>query len=131
MQLASRHGLTGRATSDLPALLLAVPAFAATWIGQSVDRILRSSLSAYMGLALSAILSIAGALLYVANSNRRSFYTIKSITLFHGLVGLKSVDVSWFILAILSAGVSAYLAETLRDKVRSYMRAVKNGCKPD
>jgi len=113
--------------SDMPALLLAVPAFAATWIGQSVDRILRSSSSAYVGLAVSAVLSITSALLYVANSNRRSFDTIRSVSLFHGLVSLKNVDVSWFILAIAASIMAAYLAEMLRDKVRSYMRALKHG----
>jgi hypothetical protein len=117
--------------SDLPALLLAVPAFAATWIGQSVDRILRSSSSAYVGLAISAVLSIASALLYVANSGGRSFYTIKNVTLLHGLVSLKDVDMSWFILAFIASVVTAYLAEMLRDKVRSYMRAVKNGSQAD
>jgi hypothetical protein len=117
--------------SDLPALLLAVPAFAATWIGQSVDRILRSSASAYIGLAISAVLSVASALLYVANSSQRSFYTIKNIVVFHGLVGLKNVDVSWFILALVASVVTAYLAEMLRDKVRSYMRALKNGSQLD
>jgi hypothetical protein len=113
--------------SDLPALLLAVPAFAATWIGQSVDRILRSSSSAYMGLATAAALSITSALLYVANSSRRSFDTIKNISLFHGHVSLKDVDISWFILAFVASVVAAYLAELLRDKVRSYMRALKHG----
>jgi hypothetical protein len=113
--------------SDLPALLLTVPAFAATWIGQSVDRILRSSASAYMGLVISAVVSLASALLYVANSAGRSFYTIKSLTVFHGHISLKGVDISWFVLALVASVIAAYLAETLRDKVRSYMRAVKNG----
>jgi hypothetical protein len=114
-------------SSDMPAFLLAVPAFAATWIGQSVDRILRSSSSAYVGLALSAVLSIASALLYVANASRRSFYTIRHLTFVHSLVSLKGVDVSWFVLALVASVVAAYLAETLRDKVRSYMRALKHG----
>lgn len=122
-------GLQGAlgAPSDLPALLLAVPAFAATWIGQSVDRILRSSSAAYVGLAAAATLSIASALLYVANSSRRSFYTIKDVSLFRGLVSLKDIDVSWFILALAASVIAAYLAEVLRDKVRSYMRALKHG----
>jgi hypothetical protein len=113
--------------SDLPAFLLAVPAFAATWIGQSVDRVLRSSSSAYMGLAISAILSVTSALLYVANSSRRSFYIINDVRLFRGLITLKDVDISWFILALIASVISAYLAELLRDKVRSYMRALKSG----
>jgi hypothetical protein len=111
--------------SDLPALLLTVPAFAATWVGQAVDRILRSSSSAYVGLAASAILSLGSALLYVANSSRRSFYTIRHLEVFHGLIRLQGVDVSWFVLALFASVVAAYLAETLRDKVRSYMRALR------
>jgi hypothetical protein len=127
IQPGLRQSLTS--ASDLPALLLAVPGFAAAWIGQSVDRILRSSSSAYVGLAISAVLSIASALLYVANSDGRSFYTIKSISVFNGLISLKHVDVSWFILALVASLLSAYLAEMLRDKVRSYMRALKNGAR--
>jgi hypothetical protein len=117
------------ATSDLPALLLAIPAFAATWVGQSVDRILRSSLSAYIGLAVSAGLSITSALLYVANYNGMFFFPLRSV-MFHNLIGVKGVDLSWYVLAICASVVSAYLAEMLRDKARSYMRALKNGSRP-
>lgn len=117
--------------SDLPALLLAVPAFAATWIGQSIDRILRSSAAAYVCLAISAVVSLASALVYVANSSGRSFYIIRDWSLTNGLITLKDVDLSWFILAVIASFVSAYLAESLRDKVRSYMRALRNGTRLD
>ena len=104
------------ASSDLPALLLAVPAFAATWIGQSVDRILRSSLSAYVGLSISAVLSMASALLYVANSNGISFLPVRNATFFGGLVGAKDIDMTWFCLAFAASVVTAYLAEMLREQ---------------
>jgi hypothetical protein len=108
--------------TDLPALLLAVPAFAATWIGASADRVQRSSIAAYIGLGVSTAISLASALLYIANSNHKSFFTIGNFTFDHGLIHLKNVDATWLILALVSSIMSAYLAETLRDNVRNYMK---------
>jgi hypothetical protein len=108
--------------TDLPALLLAVPAFAATWIGASADRVQRSSINTYIGLGLSTAISLASALLYIANSNHKSFLTIGSFTFYHGLIHLKHVDAAWLVLALVSSMMSAYLAETLRDNVRNYMK---------
>ncbi len=112
--------------SDLPALLLTVPAFAATWIGNSADRIQRSSICTYIGLGISTVVSLASALLYIANANHKSFLTIRSLTFGHGLVRLNGVDVAWLILALIASLMSAYLAEKLRDKVRNYMKLLAN-----
>ena len=120
-------GLRGRPDAgDLPALLLTVPAFAATWIGNSVDRVQRSSISTYIGLGVSTIVSIGSSLLYIANASHRSFFTIGSFTFYHGLVRLKHVDATWLLLALIASIMSAYLAETLRDKVSGYMRLLAN-----
>lgn len=118
-------------TTDLPALLLAVPAFAATWIGQSAERVQRSSVATYIGLAVSAGVSLASALLYIANANHRSFYTIGNVAFLHGLVRLKDVDVSWLVLALVASIMSAYLVETLRDRVRNYIKLLRNGTSLD
>jgi hypothetical protein len=56
---------------------------------------------------------------------------ITHLKLLNGLITVKDVDVSWFVLALLASVISAYLAELLRDKVRSYMRALKNGTQLD
>jgi hypothetical protein len=112
--------------SDLPALLLAVPAFVATWIGASVDRVQRSSISTYLGLGASTIVSLASAVLYIANSDHRTFLAIGNITLDGGLVRLQGVDAAWPALALLASFVSAFLAERLRYKMAIYMRLLKN-----
>ena len=124
VQPGLRPGAT--VASDLPAVLLTVPAFVATWIGNSVDRVQRSSISTYIGLGVSTVVSLASAVLYIANASHKSFFTIGSFTFYHGLVRLNNVDASWLLLAFIASFMSAYLAETLRDKVRGYMRLLKN-----
>lgn len=115
---------------DMPALLLAVPAFAATWVGHSTERVLRSSISAYVGLAVAAATSACSALVYIANSNHKALYRIGHLTWFHGLIRLNNVDVTWIVLALISSFASAYLAESLRDKVRWYTRMLERWGKP-
>jgi hypothetical protein len=112
--------------SDLPALLLTVPAFVATWIGNSVDRVQRSSISTYIGLGVSTAVSLGSALLYIANANHKAFFTIGSFTFYHGLIRLKDVDATWLLLALIASVVSGYLAESLREKLHWYMRLLAN-----
>jgi hypothetical protein len=113
-------------SSDLPALLLTVPAFVATWIGNSVDRVLRSSIATYIGLGVATFVSLASALLYIANSSGRSFFVIHKYTLDGGLIQINNVDVTWFGLALIASFMSAYLAETLRERASCYMRLLAN-----
>jgi hypothetical protein len=112
--------------SDLPALLLTVPAFVATWIGNSVDRVQRSSISTYVGLGVSTVVSFASALLYIANVNDKSFWKIKNFTFNHGLLRLHNVDGCWLVLALIASIMSAYLAETLRERMHRYMLLLAN-----
>jgi hypothetical protein len=112
--------------SDLPALLLAVPAFVATWIGASVDRVLRSSISTYFGLGVSTAVSLASAVLYIANSDHKELLAMGRITIDHGLVRLQGVDATWLALALIASFTSAYLAEKLRNKMAVYMRLLEN-----
>lgn len=121
-------GLRGAAlgVSDLPALLLTVPAFVATWIGNSVDRVLRSSIATYIGLGVATFVSLASALLYIANANGKSFLTLNGYAFDGGLIRLHAVDVTWFVLASAASFMSAYLAETLRERASSYMRLLAN-----
>src|SRR2546430_2227280 len=57
-------------SSGLPAFLLALPAFAASWLGISSDsyRILRTSLMARLGLIGVGLVSIASSLLFLGQS---------------------------------------------------------------
>lgn len=114
------------ASSDLPAVLLTVPAFVATWIGNSVDRIQRSSISTYIGLGVSIAVSLGSAVLYIANASHKAFLSVGKVTFYHGLVRLNNVDATWMLLALIASVMSAYLAETLRDKIRGYMRLLRN-----
>lgn len=119
-------GLRGVNTNtDMPALLLALPAFAATFVGHSAERVLRSSIASYAGLAIAGVTSACSALVYIANANHKSLYTINHFTLFNGLVRLSNIDISWVILALIASLSSAYLVEVLRDKVRWYMRMLE------
>lgn len=117
---------TGVNASDLPALLLTVPAFVATWIGNSVDRVQRSSIATYLGLGVATFVSLASALLYIANANGKSFLIIHKYALDGGLIRIHNVDITWFGLAFVASLMCAYLAETLRERASCYMRLLAN-----
>jgi hypothetical protein len=61
--------------SDLPAILLALPAFVAALIGPWSDpsRITRASLSTYFGLIMTLLLSVASVLHYILDANIKLF----------------------------------------------------------
>ena len=111
---------------DLQALLLTVPAFVATWIGNSVDRVQRSSIATYLGLGVATFVSLASALLYIANANGKSFLIIHKYALDGGLIRIHNVDITWFGLAFVASLMCAYLAETLRERASCYMRLLAN-----
>lgn len=119
------HG-AGAIPSDLPALLLTVPAFVATWIGNSVDRVQRSSIATYIGLGVATFVSLASALLYIANTGGKTFFTIHKYAFLGGLVRVNNVDITWYALALIASVMSAYLAETLRERASCYMRLLAN-----
>jgi hypothetical protein len=91
-----------------------------------VDRVQRSSIATYIGLGVATFVSLASALLYIANTGGKTFFVIHNFALDGGLIRLRNVDITWFGLALVASLMSAYLAETLRERASGYMRLLAN-----
>ena len=115
--------------SDVPALLIAVPAFIALLVGHWADptRLPRSSLSAYFGLLGTMSLSLIAALLFLLDANR-VFATEIELSLLEGAWKLKS-DLIWLGLTGLAVLQSAYLWWRLYGQTRYYASLPKAGAK--
>ncbi len=89
--------------SDIPALLMAVPAFLAAWIGIGASKasLRYASLTAVAGLAASLVLSVSAIAYYLAQSAGRGIgcrippVRIVSVDIF-------AVDPAWFVLNVVS-----------------------------
>ncbi len=116
-------------SSGLPAFLLALPAFAASWLGISSDsyRILRTSLTARLGLIGVGIVSIISALLFLGQSlglkplSARKF----RFSLFGNFLRLHDVSPWWFWLAMFSVALTATLSYVLIWRSMSYFRSLQ------
>lgn len=110
-----------QANSDLPALLLALPAFAATWVGTSAERILRSSIATYLGLAVTGLAAVASSLLYVANANGQYFYVVHDVSLLSETARLYDFDILWLVLAFGMAALTFILGTRVRRRITRYV----------
>jgi hypothetical protein len=110
--------------TDLAALLLAVPGFAATLVGISTDRVQQSSLTTFGGLAGSAVISFSASVLYVLQSLvwRQSPHVRLS---FLGLFTMPDGDVLWLILAALSVCMTIYLGIEGTYRMHRYLAALR------
>jgi hypothetical protein len=111
---------------DLAALLLALPLFAATWIGQSAERVQQSSLTALFGLAVSGGMSLAASLLYLIQSATwQQQLALKGITLV-GAVEVPPIDRAWACLFMISASTTLWLVRRYRHRSSRYMNKLRN-----
>ncbi|AGZ40566.1 hypothetical protein AFR_11385 [Actinoplanes friuliensis DSM 7358] len=115
--------------TDLAALLLAVPGFAATLVGISTDRVQQSSLTTFIGLVVSASISFAASLLYVLQTLlwRESPQLRLSIL---GVVKLPSGDVVWMVFAALSICTTVYLTVEGTYRMHRYLAALRRRLTP-
>lgn len=125
----TRIGIDGsqnQTNADVPALFIALPAFAAAIAGNWADsrRIPRSSLSTYMGLASTMILSVLAAMFYILNANIDSSL-VRQITLLGHRSPYITIDVIWLILSFLSLIFALYLIRELRNESRYYFYLVR------
>lgn len=119
--LARKSGLQSNA--DLSAFLLAGPALAASWVGHSLERMQRSSLSTYFGLLFTAMVSLSAALLYVVQT--KTGWLVHSVDPdVRDFTFLPEVDVAWVILGLLSFAMSMYLHVVLRGKQNKYLEVL-------
>jgi hypothetical protein len=108
---------------DLAALLLTLPLFAATWTGQSPEKVQQSSLTAYAGLAGAGLVSFAAAVLYLVQAATWKHLSIEGLTVL-GLLPLPPVDLVWISLAACSTVATAMLLARYRRRAHRYLQKV-------
>jgi hypothetical protein len=120
----SEGGETG---SDLPALLLALPAILASWVGykSDSDNLLRTSLTARVGLILAGTLSFASALLYIIQRTGKWQEPHWTVSLLGGTLALGRASVYWVLLSAAALALTVVLGRTLWVRGRRYMGIVR------
>jgi hypothetical protein len=91
-----------------PAILLAATAFVATWLGQSAERVRRSSVTTVIGLAATGAISLTGSLLYLIRSVAGGSWTQAHLPGV-AVLPLPPVDLPWLVLSVLSLSVTGVL----------------------
>ncbi|MEH1168920.1 hypothetical protein V6V47_26390 [Micromonospora sp. CPCC 205539] len=108
-------------SGDVLAFLLAISPVAASFVGYSMEKLQRSSLTTLAGLLIIGLTSVAAALLYVREAPARMIQTVGPPAL-DPLIGHVLVNVG-----VLSVGLAAiinalYLRWRLRDELTHYLR---------
>jgi hypothetical protein len=110
--------------SDIPALLIALPAVASIVIGSWLDisRLRRASLTTYLGLGASLVLSLASALYFLWDA-----YKILPGRRILGLPGSITVrtDIGWLVLSGLAITCSLFLCRDLVRTSKYYFQLIR------
>jgi hypothetical protein len=115
---------TPTVSSDIPALLLALPGVASLVIGSWLDlsRLRQASLATYLGLGVSAVLSLASALYFLLNAYR---VVPGHLTLWISAHVAIKTDVGWLVLAGVAITSCLFLCRDLAATSRYYFQRVK------
>jgi hypothetical protein len=115
------EGPTLSVNADIPALLMALPAFSAILVGHWADatRLPKSSIGAYLGLLGTMAISLVSALLFLLDANR-VFGSEVQLTVFDRQWQIHS-DVIWLSLAGIAIMQAIYLWCALRIEMRYYL----------
>jgi hypothetical protein len=110
--------------SDVPALLLATPAFVGVLIGSWLDlsHLRRASLTTYLALAMTMFLSLGSALYFVLDANHM-LPTAQVMP----VIGSAKVTTDWIWLGLMAVAVThfCFLARMVIDESRYYSQRVK------
>lgn len=112
--------------ADTAALLFAVPLFAATLVGHSIDRVQRSSLATYGTLAVTGATAFLGAALFGLAPN---VFFMRDVTVF-GLFTLPGINVGGLVIAVVAISNVLFLRWLLKYKIRRYLRMLQRWDKP-
>jgi hypothetical protein len=107
--------------ADTAALLLAVPLFATTLVGHSIERVQRSSLATYVGLAITGITAFAGGAVFGLVPGKTS---VSDVNLF-GLFVVPSVNIVGVILSIIGVVNVIYLVWWHKYHSKTYLRMLE------
>lgn len=112
--------------ADTAALLFAVPLFAATLVGHSIDRVQRSSLATYCALAVTGVTAFLGAVLFGLVPG---LFFVENVT-FLGLFDVPGINIGGLVIAVAAIGNVIFLLWRLRFKVRRYVQMLKRWDSP-
>jgi hypothetical protein len=116
----------GISNSDIPAILLAVPAVAASWVGlaSSGESLVGNSLHARLSLILTGALSVTSVVIYLlqdaAATVADQYVTVRSHLMLAGV----SDDPRWTALLVVAFLGFVYIAWHLIARVRNYLRLI-------
>lgn len=113
--------------ADTSALLLAVPLFATTLVGHSIERVQRSSLTTYVGLAVTGATAFIGAAVFGLIPGKTS---VSDISLF-GLFVVPSVNIVGVVLTAIGTANAIYLAWRHRYYTENYREMLKKRTRVD
>jgi len=121
--LSSNHETISN--SDLPAILLALPAIAASWVGLSsnAEALVGSSLHARLSLIFSSILSIASVVIYLLQNAGLKAINESRIKRTH--FTLAGINTPWWAILVTLAFLGLiYASWHLLARVRNYLTLI-------
>ncbi len=115
----AKDQLSATLNSDIPALLLALPAFTAALMGSWSDfsRVRRTSLVAYFGLLGTMVLSVSSALHLVYDANHKLATEIELVAIWGGKITTEKI---WLVLMLLAWTMTLTLLQQLISELRHY-----------
>jgi hypothetical protein len=120
----ARHQIKATLNSDVPALLLALPAFVGVLIGSWLDlsRLRLASLTTYLALIGTMFLSLGSALYFVMDANHM-LPTATAIPFISGA----TVHTDWIWLGLMAVSIThfGFLCRTVIGELRYYAKQVK------
>lgn len=106
-------------SADTSALLLAVPLFAATFVGHSVERVQRSSLATYTGLICVGVTAFLAAILFgLAPSDWLMLSDVRLL----GAIRIGGVNVGGLALAVVTVANVVFLYWVHRYRMQRYLK---------
>lgn len=109
---------SGGPSADTSAFLLAVPLFAATLVGHSIERVQRSSFTTYVGLVITGLTSFLGAVVFGLLPDDPLVVRDVGVV---GLVQLPSLNIAGVIIAFISIANVAFLRWRLKYQMNQYL----------
>jgi hypothetical protein len=125
IEAANVNGVRTIVKADMPALLLALPAFSGVLIGALLDqsRLRRTSVTTYVALACVMSISIFSALYFIYDSGKD--FPIGLSFILPGTFSLET-DLIWVCLMVLSSALALFLVKELYSQGRLYFGMVRN-----
>lgn len=111
----------GDVSGDVLAFLLAISPVAASFVGYSMEKLQRSSLTTFVGLLITGLTSVATAILYVREAPEQMIREVGPPVL-DPLLGHLSVNVGVLFVGLAAIMNAMYLRWRLKDELTHYLQ---------